>query len=111
MKSTLRLPVVFNADPGGVLTVIAPRNGTVAILPAEYPLRRASFAQRKGHLFVTVPGSPEIMVPRFFAGGGQTTLMTEDGVEISRHMVLLMLNLSARVQTALDAIESIGGAS
>ena len=35
---------------------------------------------------------------------GLTTLATEDGVEISRHMVLLTSNLSARVETALKAV-------
>ena len=35
---------------------------------------------------------------------GLTTLATEDGVEISRHMVLLISNLSARVETALKAV-------
>ncbi len=91
------------------LTVIAPSRGGTAILPARYPLRRATFTQRKKHLFVQASGFPEIAIPRFFAGGGQTTLATEDGVEISRHMILLMSNLSARVEKALSAMAVPGG--
>ncbi len=91
------------------LTVIATSRGATAILPARYPLRRATFTQRKEHLFVQASGFPDIAVPRFFAGGGQTTLVTEDGVEVSRHMVLLMSNLSSRVEKALSAMAVPGG--
>lgn len=86
------------------LTIITPLRGTTAILPAGYPLRRATFKQIKGHLLVRVPHHPEILVRRYFADEGLTTLVTEDGVEMSRHMVLLMSNLSARVETALKAL-------
>lgn len=102
-------PMNLDSASAADLTVIAPTRGTTAILPAEYPLRRATFIQRKEHLLVQAPGFPEIMIPRFFAGGGQTTLATEDGVEISRHMVLLMSNLSSRVEKALSAMAVPGG--
>ncbi len=90
------------------LTIIAPFRDTTAVLPAGYPLRRATFKQMKGHLLVRVPHHPEIMVRRYFADEGLTTLVTEDGVEMSRHMVLLMSNLSARVETALKALAAPG---
>lgn len=86
------------------LTIIAPTHGTTAVLPARYPLRRATYSRKKEHLYVQVDGFPEIAVPRFFSEDGQTMLATEDGVEISRHMVLLMSNLSSRVEKALNAM-------
>ena len=86
------------------LTIIASIRDTTAILPAGYPLRRATFKQRKEHLLVQAPHHPEILVCRYFADEGLTTLATEDGVEMSRHMVELMSNLSARVETALKAL-------
>lgn len=89
--------------PSGV-TVLAPKLDKVAVLPEGYPLRRSSFTRRGEHLIVQGPESPEIVVPRFFSGGNQTTLATEDGVELSRHMVLLMSNLSFRVEQALSAL-------
>ncbi len=102
-------PMNLDSTSAADLTVIAPSRGTTAILPASYPLRQATFIQRKGHLLVQASGFPEIMIPRFFAGGGHTTLATEDGVEISRHMVLLMSNLSSRVEKALSAMAFPGG--
>ena len=102
-------PPALGFANAAALTVIAPSRGTTAVLPARYPLRLATFTKRKEHLFVEAPGFPEIAIPRFFAGGGQATLATEDGVEISRHMVLLMSNLSARVEKALSAMAVPGG--
>ena len=92
-----------SANPAA-LTIIAPTHGTTAALPARYPLRRAAFSRKKEHLYVQVDGFPEIVVPWFFSDAGQTTLATEDGVEISRHMVLLLSNLSSRVERALNAM-------
>ena len=90
------------------LTIIASTRDTVAVLPAGYPLRRATFKQRKGHLLVRAAHHPEILIRRYFADEKLTTLSTEDGVEMSRHMVLLMSNLSARVETALRALAITG---
>ncbi len=97
-------PMDLGTGPVAELTIITPTHGTTAVLPARYPLRRAAFSRKKAHLYVQVDGFPEIAVPRFFSDGGQTTLATEDGVEISRHMVLLMSNLSSRVEKALNAM-------
>ncbi len=91
------------------VTLLATNRGTVAVLPAGYPLRRSSFTRRGGHLIVQAPDCPEIAIPRFFSGGGQTALATEDGVEVSRHMVLLMSNLSSRVKQALSALAGSAG--
>ncbi|NQU61507.1 MAG: hypothetical protein HQ512_10295 [Rhodospirillales bacterium] len=99
-------PMDLSAGNVAALTVIAPTQGTTAYLPAEYPLKRASFIRRKAHLFIQAPESPEIMVPRFFSDSGQATIATEDGTEISRHMVLLMSNLSFRVDKVLSAMAS-----
>lgn len=90
------------------LTIIAPISGTTAVLPAGYPIRRAAFKQVKEHLLVLVPRHPEILVRQYFAHEGLTTLVTEDGVEMSRCMVLLISNLSARVETALKALAAPG---
>ena len=92
-----------------VVTILAPHRDKTAILPAGYPLRRSTFTRRGSHLVVKAPRFPEVVVARFFGGGGQTTLMTEDGIELSRHMVLLMSNLSARVEQALGALAAPNG--
>lgn len=91
------------------VTILAANRDTVAVLPAGYPLRLSSFTRRREHLIVQAPHCPEIAIPRFFSGGGQTALATEDGVEVSRHMVLLMSNLSSRVEQALRAMAGPGG--
>ncbi len=87
-----------------IVTILASHRDKTAILPAGYPLSRSTFTRRGGHLVVKAPGSPEVVVARFFGDGGQTTLATEDGVELSRHVILLMSNLSARVEKALGAL-------
>lgn len=92
-----------------IVTILAPHRDTAAILPAGYPLRRSTFTRLGRHLVVKAPRSPEVVVARFFDDGGQTTLVTEDGVELSRHMVLLMSNLSARVEKALGALAAPHG--
>ncbi len=92
-----------------VVTILAPHRGKTAILPAGYPLRRSTFTRLGGHLVIKAARSPDVVVARFFGDGGQTTLATEDGVELSRHMVLLMSNLSARVEKALGALSSHHG--
>ena len=97
-------PMDVGSQNAAALTIIAPTHGTTAVLPARYPLRRATYSRKKAHLYVQADGFPEIAVPRFFSDYGQTTLATEDGVEISRHMVFLMLNLSSRVEKALNAM-------
>ncbi|MCH7937401.1 MAG: hypothetical protein IH994_09995 [Proteobacteria bacterium] len=88
----------------GLVTVLAPVRGTMAILPAGYPLRRATFSRRKSHLMVKAHGHPRVVVPHFFANDRLTTLVTEDGIEVSRHMVMLMSSLSSRVEKALNAM-------
>lgn len=88
------------------LTFIAPTQGKTAYLPAGYPLKRASFTRKKAHLVIQAPESPEILVPQFFSCGEQATIATEDGVEISRHIVLLMSNLSYRIDKVLSAMVS-----
>ena len=102
-------PKGFNAGSESSLTYMAPTRDAVAHLPAGYPLRKADFIRRKEHLVVQAPDSPEILVPRFFSNGGQATLLTGDGIEVSRHMVLLMSNLSHRVEKALGALAGPGG--
>ena len=87
-----------------IVTILAPQRDKTAILPAGYPLRNSTFTRLGGHLVVKAPRSPDVVVARFFGDGGQTTLATEDGVELSRHMILLMSNLSARVEKALGAL-------
>ena len=102
-------PKGFNGGTASPLTYLAPTQGTVAHLPAGYPLRKADFLRRKEHLVVQAPGRPEVLVPRFFSTGGQAVLLTGDGIEVSRHMVLLMSNLSNRVEKALSVVaEPVG---
>lgn len=86
------------------VSILAQCRGYVAFLPTGYPLRRSTFTRRGAHLIVQGPECPEIVVSRFFNGGGQTTLATVDGVKVSRHMILLMSNLSTRVEKALSAL-------
>ena len=93
------------------VTVLAPVRATTAILPAGYPLRRATFSRKKSHLMVQAHGHPRVVVPHFFTSGGQTTVATGDGIEVSRHMVMLMANLSSRVEKALNALAVPGGDS
>jgi hypothetical protein len=97
-------PMDLGSRNAAALTIIAPTHGTTAVLPARYPLRRAAYSRKKAHLYVQADGFPEIAVPRFFSDCGQTTLATEDGTEISRHMIFLILNLSSRVEKALNAM-------
>ncbi len=92
-----------------IVTILAPHRDKTAILPAEYPLMRSTFTRLGRHLIVKAPRSPEVVVARFFGDGGQTTLATEDGVELSRHMIVLMSNLSARVEKALGAVAAPHG--
>lgn len=93
------------------VTVLAPVRGDTAILPAGYPLRRAMYSRRKSHLIVRAPGHPRVMVPHFFTDAAQTTLVTGDGIEVSRHMVMLMSSLSSRVEKALSALAAPAGDS
>ena len=88
----------------GSVTVLAPVRGDTAILPAGYPLRRAKFSRWKSHLIVQAPGHPRVVVPHFFTNATQTTLVTGDGIEVSRHMVMLLSSLSSRVEKALSAL-------
>lgn len=91
------------------MTILAaPTRGTAAILPAGFPLRHARFRRLGRHLFAHAPGHPGVVVRDFFAGGVKTTLVTEDGVELSRHMVLLMANLSTRLEKALTELSIPG---
>ena len=92
-----------------IVTILAPHRGKTAILPAGYPLSRSTFTRLGWHRIVKASRSPEVVGARFFGSGGQTTLATEDGVELSRHMVLLMSNLSARVEKALGALAAPTG--
>ena len=96
---------------GAAATVatIATIDGTAAVFPAGFPLRQAAFARRRDHLLVRAQGHDDMFVRRFFAGGAITTLATRDGMEMSRHMVLLMLNISPRVEHALNALAVPGG--
>ena len=91
-----------------LVTVLAPTQGSSAIFPGGYPLHSATFTRKGVHLMVSADHFPEVMVPKFFGGAHQTTLVTEDGVEISRHMILLMTNLSTRVALALNALAGGG---
>jgi len=79
-----------------LVTVLAPVRGITAIPPAGYPLRRATFSRKKSHQIVQTHGHPRVVVPHFFTNGGQTTLPTGDGIDVSRQMVMLMSNLSFR---------------
>ena len=92
-----------------IVTILALHRDKTAILPAGYPLRRSTFTRLGKHLVVKAPRSPQVVVARFFGDGGQTTLMTEDGVELPRHMILLISNLSARVKKALGALAAPHG--
>jgi len=102
-------PKIFNCAGAPSVTYLAPIEGAVAHLPAGYPLRKADFIRKNEHLIVRAPQQPEVLVPRFFSGGGPSTLLTGDGIEVSRHMVLLMSNLSHRVEKALSALASPAG--
>jgi len=96
------------SNDGGVV-IFAPARGSTAVLPAGFPLRAATFIRRGGHLVIRASGHPDAFVPRFFSGGSQTTVATDDGIEISRHMVLLMSSLSQRVATALGSLTAQRG--
>ncbi len=97
-------PMDLGTGPVAELTILAPTHGTTAVLPARYPLRRATYSRKKEHLCIQADGFPEIAVPRFFSDCGQTALATEGGTKISRHLVLLILKLSSRVEKALNAM-------
>ena len=94
--------------PAGVIATIARMDGATAVLPAGFPLRQATFRCRRDYLVVRAPGHAVMVVPQFFRLAGPTTLVTEDGVELSRHMVLLMLNLSERVERVLEELTRPG---
>lgn len=99
-----RPPIDRNSSPDAALVRIAPTEGTTATFPCCYPLRQASFIRRRSHLAAIAAGHPEFVVPWFFAGGAVTTLVTRDGMEMSRHMVLLMLNMSERMERVLSQL-------
>ena len=118
MSKQTQEPLGRNGAPGhdsgsgrwqDIVTILAPHRDKTAILPAGYPLRRSTFTRQGRHLVVKAPRFPEVVVARFFGDGGQTTWATEDGIELSRHMVLLMSNLSARVEKALGALAAPNG--
>ena len=88
-------------DWRGDVSILAPNHENVVILPLGYPLKRSSFNRRVMHLIVQGPNCREIVVTKFFNGGGQATLLTEDGAEVSRHMELVMANLSSGIEEAL----------
>lgn len=92
-----------------VVTILAASRDKTAVLPSGYPLRIASFTRKGAHLVVEAELFPKVVVPRFFEGGGQTRVANEDGVEISRHLVLLMTNLSSRVTLALNGLAGTAG--
>lgn len=108
-NNAARPPRTRDRGRPAALVAIAGSHGTTAVFPVGYPLRQATFLCRKDHLLVRAAGHADVVVPRFFGGGGQTTLMTGDGVEMSRHMVLLMLNMSERVGRALNELAMPGG--
>jgi len=103
-NTATRPPLVRDRRAAAALTLIAGADGSTAVLPAGYPLRQASFLCRGEHLLVRAAGHPDVVVPRFFGEGHQTTLATRDGMEMSRHMVLLMLNISIRVGRVLGEL-------
>lgn len=118
MSKQTQEPSGHNGAPGqdsgsrnwqDIVTILAPHRDRTAVLPAGYPLRLSTFTRLGNHLVVKAPRSPDVVVARFFGDGGQTTLATEDGVELSRHMILLMSNLSARVEKALGALAAPHG--
>ena len=88
-------------DWRGDVSILAPNHENVALLPLGYPLKRSSLNRRAMHLIVQGPNCPEIVVAKFFNGGGQATLLNEDGAEVSRHMVLVMANFSSSIEEAL----------
>ncbi len=92
-----------------LVTVLAPVRGVTAILPAGYPLRWATFSRKKSHLIVQAHGHPRVVVTHFFTNGGQTALVTGDGIKMSRNMVMLVSNLSSRVEKALSALAAPAG--
>lgn len=96
------------APPARVVAAIARADGVTAVLPAGFPLRQATFQCRRDYLVVRAAGHAAMVVPRFFQAAGPTTIVTEDGIEVSRHMVLLMLNLSKRVERALGELSRPG---
>lgn len=100
---------VRDSGRDAALTVLAPVDGTAAVLPAGFPLREAAFIRHRDHLLVRAAGRPDVIVPRFFGDAGQTTLVTRNGVEMSRHMVLLMLNVSKRVERVLSELAMPAG--
>ncbi len=102
-------PKIFNCAGAPSVTYLAPIKGAVAHLPAGYPLRKADFIRKNEHLIIQASEQPEVMVPRFFSGDGPSTLLTGDGIEVSRHMVLLMSNLSHRVEKALGVLANPAG--
>ncbi|MDA0305033.1 MAG: hypothetical protein O3B76_01930 [Proteobacteria bacterium] len=93
-------PKIFNCAGAPSVTYLAPIEGAVAHLPAGYPLRKADFIRKNEHLIIQASEQSEVLVPRFFSGGG---------VEVSRHMVLLMSNLSHRVEKALGVLANPAG--
>jgi hypothetical protein len=97
-----------HAAPAGVIAAVARVDGAMAVLPAGFPLRQATFRRRMDYLAVQAPGHAAMIVPQFFRTSGPTTIVTEDGVEVSRHMVLLMLNLSERVERVLGELSAPG---
>jgi len=103
-NSAARPPLARRFGAAATLSAIAPTDGTAAVFPAGFPLRQATFARRRDHLLVRAEGHADIFVPRFFAGGAVTTLATRAGIEMSRHMVLLMLNISPRIERVLNEL-------
>ena len=97
-------PLDLPSHSVGLVTVLAPVRGHTALLPAGYPLRRAAFSRMKSHLIVQAHGHPPVVVPHFFTNAAPTTLLTGDGIEMSRHMVMLMSSLSSRVEKAPSAL-------
>ncbi len=93
-------------DLRDIVTILAVSREKSAILPEGYPLRSATFVRKGAHLVVEAELFPKVVVPRFFDGGGQTKIVAENGTEISRHLILLMSNLSSRVAIALNAMNA-----
>jgi hypothetical protein len=92
-----------------VVTILAVTRGKTAILPEGYPLRSAGFDRKGAHLIVEAELFPKVVVPRFFDSGGPTKIAVENGIEISRHLILLMINLSSRVAFALNLLVESSG--
>jgi hypothetical protein len=91
------------------LARITPIDGAAAVFPAGYPLPRASFHRHGAHLLVRADGQPDVYVPWFFGAGAPTTLLALDGAEMSRHMVLLKLAMSGRMERVLHELAAPGG--